>query len=182
MKRIAVPLVTLLLLTMVLVWPTATALAAGGTIKVATPGLGLELKLNNKPTPVPNGKEVPIPAGTYTPASIQYFASGGVGAKAGQWVIKCTSAFGKLATIPVQEGATTTIEAGPPFTLRALIGTPQKAAQGLVVPIGLAITGKAGEQYSAATIMKGTSVAPAPQVRILDEKGTTLAQGTLEYG
>ncbi len=178
MKRIAVPLVTLLLLTMVLVWPTATALAAGGTIKVATPGLGLELKLNGKATPVPMGKEVPIPAGTYVPASIQYFAK----SAAGMWSIKCTSAFGKLATIPVQEGATTTIEAGPPFTLRALIGMPQKAAQGLVVPIGLAITGKAGEQYSAATIMKGTSVSPAPQVRILDEKGTVLAQGALEYG
>ena len=182
MKKIAVPLVILLLLTMVLVWPTSTALAAGGSIKVATPGLGLELKLNGKATPVPNGKEVPIPAGTYVPASIQYFSSGGAGAKAGMWSIKCTSAFGKLASIPVQDGATTTVEAGPPFTLRALIGAPKQSPQGAVVSIGLAITGKAGEQYSAATIMKGTSMAPAPQVRILDEKGTPLAQGALEYG
>ena len=178
MKRIAVPLVTLLLLTMVLVWPTTTALAAGGTIKVATPGLGLELKLNNKATPVPNGKEVPIPAGTYVPASIQYFTKG-VG---GMWSIKCTAGFGKLASIPVQDGATTTVEAGPPFTLRAFISAPQKSPQGTVVSIGLAITGKAGEQYSAATIMKGSSVSPAPQVRILDEKGAPLAQGTMEYG
>jgi hypothetical protein len=181
MKRIAVPLVTLLLLTMVLVWPTSTALAAGGIIKVATPGVGLELKLNGKPTPVPNGKEVPIPAGTYTPASIQYFAPGAGTAKAGMWSIKCTAGFGKLATIPVQDGATTTVEAGPPFTLRASI-SPRQTPQGTVVSIGLAITGKAGEQYSAATIMKGASISPAPQVRILDEKGAPLAQGTMEYG
>jgi hypothetical protein len=178
MKRIAVPLIVLLLLSVVLVWPTSTALAAGGTIKVATPGLGLELKLNNKATPVPTGKEVPIPAGTYVPASIQYFAK----APTGTWTIKSTSGFGKLTSIPVQEGATTTIEAGPPFTLMARISAPQKSAQGTVVSIGLAIVGKAGEQYSAATISKGSSVAPAPQVRILDEKGTPLAQGTMEYG
>jgi len=50
------------------------------------------------------------------------------------------------------------------------------------VAIGMTIVGKAGEVYAPASIKKGQSSVPAPQVRILDEKGAVLAQGNLEYG
>jgi hypothetical protein len=46
----------------------------------------------------------------------------------------------------------------------------------------LAITGKAGESYSAATIMKGLQRVPAPLLQIVDEKNNVLAQGTFAYG
>jgi hypothetical protein len=52
----------------------------------------------------------------------------------------------------------------------------------MVVLIGFTITGKSGEVYNSGMIKKGQSAVPAPTLRILDEKGTVIQQGTFEYG
>jgi hypothetical protein len=154
-----------------------------GALKVPA-NLLLELKVDNKPVAVPSGKEVSIAAGTYVPAGLTAQAVGAALGKKGAeiWSIKSTGPFGKLAQIVVQEGATSEIDAGPPFTLRAMVGKATTTPQGKVVSISFAIIGKAGETYAPNTLKKGLSLAPPPQFQILDEKGTVLAQGNFEYG
>ena len=155
--------------------------APTGNLKVPA-HLLLELKVADKPVAVPSGKEVSIAAGTYTPAGITAQAAGaGARGKAEIWSIKSTGPFGKLAQIEVKEGSTTEIDAGPPFTVRTIV-TKTKGPQGKVVSVGLAVTGKAGEQYAVNTLKKGLMIASAPQLQILDEKGRVLAQGSFEYG
>jgi hypothetical protein len=151
-----------------------------GTIKVVSPGVGLELKIGDKPAPVPNGKEVPLPPATYTPFRIT------CGAKAGAeiWTIKCTGPgplFGQLKEIIVADGQVTNIEAGQPFAIKVSIANPNGAG-GKPALIGMSIVGKSGEVYTANTLMKGLSVAPKPQFKITDDKGTTLTKGEFEYG
>jgi hypothetical protein len=152
-----------------------------GTIKVPA-NLQLELKIDNKPVSVPSGREVSMAAGSYVPAGLtaQVVSAGKKGAEI--WSIKSTGPFGKLAQIEIKEGATSEIDAGPPFTLRAMVGKVTATPQGKVVSVSFAILGKAGEQYAPNTLKKGLSLAPPPQVQILDEKGTVLAQGNFEYG
>ena len=152
--------------------------APTGVLKVP-PNLLLELSVDKKPVPVPSGREVSIAAGTYTPAGITAQAAGR--GKAEIWSIKSTGPFGKLAQIEVKEGSTTEIDAGPPLTVRAIV-TKTKGPQGKVVSVGLAVTGKAGEQYAVNTLKKGLMIASAPQLQILDENGRVLAQGSFEYG
>ena len=151
-----------------------------GTIKVPA-NLQLELKIDNKPVSVPSGREVSMAAGSYVPAGLtaQVVSAGKKGAEI--WSIKSTGPFGKLAQIEVKEGSTTEIDAGPPLTVRAIV-TKTKGPQGKVVSVGLAVTGKAGEQYAVNTLKKGLMIASAPQLQILDEKGRVLAQGSFEYG
>jgi hypothetical protein len=148
-----------------------------GTIKVVSPGVGLELKIGDKPAPVPNGKEVPVPPATYTPFRIT------CGAKAGAeiWTIKSTGPFGDLKDIIVAEGQVTNIEAGQPFKIKVMVSNPS-GDKGQPALIGMMIVGKSGEVYTANTLMKGLSIAPKPQFKITDESGTTLAKGDFEYG
>lgn len=152
-----------------------------GTLKVDTPGVLLELKIDGKAVPVPNGKEVPLPADTYKPAQITCGAQAPGKTKPEVWTIKSTGPFGKVATIEVTEGKLTTLEAGPPLVLKATV-RKANAAGGKVVSVGLAILGKAGESYNASTIMKGLTKVPPPEIQIRDEKGGVLAQGKFEYG
>jgi len=148
-----------------------------GTIKVVSPGVGLELKIGEKPAPVPNGKEVPLPPATYTPFRITCGAKG----PSEIWTIKSTGPFGELKDIIVAEGQVTNIEAGQPFKIKVSVSNPSgdKAQPAL---IGMMIVGKSGEVYTANTLMKGLSIAPKPQFKIVDESGTTLAKGEFEYG
>jgi hypothetical protein len=176
MKKILLVMVAVLAMAAMTVQSASTPT---GKIKVPA-GLMLELKINGKPVLVPSGRECPMPAGTYTPATLTAQAVGN-GTKE-VWSIKSTGPFGKLQSIEIAEGATSTIDAGPPLTLRALVGKPVNTAKGKEVSIGLAIIGKAGEQYAANTMRKGMTVAPKPQFQILDDKGNVLTQGGFEYG
>ena len=151
--------------------------ATKGTIKVVSPGIALELKIGTTPAPVPTGKEVPMAPGTYTPARITCGAKG-----PGEiWTIKSTGPFGELKEIIVAEGQVTNIEAGPPFTVKVSVSNPSGAG-GKPALIGMMIIGKSGEVYAPNTLMKGLSVGPKPQFKIVDEKGTTITQGAFEYG
>lgn len=185
MRKIAVPLAILACLAMAF-----TVQSAGkptGSFKVATPGVVLELKTGStpadKPMPVPTGKEVQLPVGSYSPASLTCYAQGaGARGKAELWSIKSVGPFGKLATIDVAEGTPAVIEAGAPLVLKVSASAPTKTPTGMVVTIGFTITGKSGEIYNSGMIKKGQNAVPAPSLRILDEKGTVIQQGTFEYG
>jgi len=214
MRRMSLAVVVLLSVVVAFTVQSAPA-ASTGILKVVTPGVVVELKTGDKPTDkplaIPNGKDVPLPVGVYKLAAITCYAQApGKGAKPEMWSIKSLGPFGKLQTIDVQEGATTTVEAGGPFVLKAMVSGPVKASAGappqvyaapritvtspkgtLAAPaapggkmilVSLAIVGKAGESYNSGTIMKGMTQAPAPQLRILDEKGTVLQQANFEYG
>lgn len=178
MKRF--PLLLVLAMCMAVAVTVHSAPTAAGKLKVATPGVVLELKINGKPVPVPNGREIPLPVGTYQPALITANAQAKTG-KAEIWSIKCTSAFGNLKQIEVKEGELTDINAGPPFVVKPIMYAMTEKG-GKVQPIGLAIIGQAGEMYNSGTIMKGMTRVPAPQIRIVDEGGKIITQGAFEYG
>jgi len=179
MKKIALVMVAVLAMAAMTV---QSASKPTGNIKVPA-GLLLELKIDGKPVLVPSGRECPMPAGTYAPASITARAAGEeVGGKREIWSITSSGPFGKLAQIQIKDGATTTIDAGPPFVLNATVSKAQNTPQGKVVRINLQVLGKMGEVYAPNTLRKGQTVAPAPQFEILDEKGTSLATGSFEYG
>jgi hypothetical protein len=170
------------LLSLAVAFTAESASNTTGKLKVSTPGVMLELKMGTKPTPVPNGREIPLPVGAYTPAKITCYAKQGAGKKPEMWSIQSTGPFGTLKEISVTEGQVTDVTAGPPFTLTAGVSKATMKAGVKTVPISLRITGAAGEIYSPATIMKDKTKMPAPQVRVLDEKGAVLAQGAFEYG
>jgi len=178
-KKIALVTVAVLAMAAMTVQSASTPT---GSIKVPA-GLLLELKIDGKPVLVPSGTECPMPAGTYAPASMTARAEGEeVGGKREIWSITSRGPFGKLAQIEIKDGATTTIGAGPPFVLNATVSKAQNTPQGKVVRISLQVLGKMGEVYAPSTLRKGRTVAPAPQLEVLDEKGTSLAKGNFEYG
>ena len=148
-----------------------------GTLKVVSPGVALELKMGSMPAPVPNGKEVKMAPGTYTPFRVTCGAKG----PGELWTIKSAGPFGKLTEIVVAEGQVTEVEAGAPFTIKVSVSNPTGEG-GKPALIGMSILGKANEVYAPNTLMKGLSIAPKPQFKIVDEKGTTLAKGEFEYG
>lgn len=159
-----------------------SASAPTGRIKVPA-GLLLELKIDGKPVLVPSGTECPMPAGTYAPDSVTARAEGEeVGGKRDIWSITSRGPFGRLAEIEIKDGATTPIDAGPPFVLNATVSKAQSTPEGKVVRIGLQVLGRMGEVYAPNTLRKGRTVAPAPQWEVLDERGTSLAKGDFEYG
>jgi hypothetical protein len=119
-----------------------------------------------------------VPPDTYTPADIICMNQD----KAGLWQIKSTGPFGKLQQIQVTEGQTTEVEAGPPFLIKVTVSKAQTTPQGKVITLGLVITGKADESYSAASITKNKGSVPTPQFRIVAENGKVMAQGSFEYG
>jgi hypothetical protein len=154
-----------------------------GAIKVPQ-GLSLELTIDGKPVAVPSGRDVTLPVGSYEPATLTCGATATAAkGKGGElWTIKSTGPFGNLKSITIQEGATNMIDAGPPLTLKVTASSPSKTAQGTVISIGLAVTGKAGEAYNMSTLRKGQSTPPPPSFQIVDEKGNVLASGVFEFG
>ncbi|MBM4018549.1 MAG: hypothetical protein FJ288_09525 [Planctomycetes bacterium] len=179
MKRMSVVLAAVLCVGVALT--VQSAARPTGAIKVPA-HLALELKVDNKPVAVPSGREITMLAGTYTPASLTAQATANNKGKPEVWSIKSTGPFGQLQQIEIKEGCTSAIDAGPPFTLKAIVYKAATSPQGKVVPIGFAIVGKAGEVYAANSLRKGQSVTTPPQFQILDEKGTVLTQGAFAYG
>jgi len=175
-----------------IVWPIALVLAigltsqvnsaakSGGVIKVKTVGLVLEVKApDGRPVSIPANREVAAPSGTYPTVTLTQYAKD----KSGVWSIESKGPFGSVKTISVDDGQTTTVDAGAPLTVKTSVVPSKDPKTGApVVSIGLQIMGTANEVYSAATIKRGTIVVPAPKVQILDESGRTLANGTFEYG
>ena len=172
----------------------ALSLAVAFTVQSATQptgklhvplGMSLALKVPGqaagKAAVVPTGRDVPIPAGKYEPASL---TCGAVAPQTKElWSIKVAAPnWGKLKEISVAEKATTTLSAGPPFTLKTLIYRAENKPTGKVIPFTIRIFGKAGELYDYNTLKKGAATAPQVGFQLVNEKGTVLATGTLHYG
>ncbi len=178
MKRFS--LVAVVALSFALAVTVQSATQPTGAINVPS-GMGLTLKVNAKPVAVPTGRDVPIPAGKYQPMSL---TCGAIAPTKEVWSITCAGpTWGKIANIEVTDGATTTLDAGPPFTLKTVIyKTETSKTGGKVVPLTLHVYGKAGELYDLNTFHKGAAMAPQLALQIVDEQGKVLATGTLPYG
>jgi len=183
MKRASVVLAIALSLAVAMTVQSATK--PTGMIHVPA-GMVLELKVNGKAAPLPSDKDVPINPGTYEPASLTCGAAApGARGRTELWTIKCAggaNGWGKLKEITVQDGATTPIVAGPPFTLKTLVGKAENGPKGKTIPFTLRIYGKAGELYDLNSLRKGQSVPPELALQVVDEKGNVLATGTLPFG
>jgi hypothetical protein len=177
MKRIVWPLA--LVLAIGLTSQVNSAAKSGGVIKVSTAGLVLEVKgPDGRPVSIPANKDVPAPTGTYPTVSLTQYAKD----SSGVWSIQSKGPFGSVKTISVDDGQTTSVDAGAPLTVKTSVMPTKDKTGAPVVSINLQILGKANEVYSAATVKRGMIVAPAPKVQILDEDGKTLASGSFEYG
>lgn len=160
---------------------TTYAAAGNGKLNVATPGLVVELEVRGRVTPVPPNREVPLPAGDYKVKGIKLHAKG-VDAKGKPtiWRIEGTTSLGKLATLQVTDGQTTTVEGGEPITVKTPVGISKKGAV-KTVSVGLQFLGKAGESYRPA-VYRGRSLVPAPKIQIVGESGKPVSTGSFEYG
>jgi len=169
----------------VLVWIggalTTYAAAGNGKLNVATPGMVVAIEVRGRATPVPPNREVPLPAGEYKVKGIKLHARG-VDAKGRPtiWRIECTKPLGKLATIEVTDGQTTTVEGGEPITVKTPVGISKKGAV-KTVSVGLQFLGKAGESYRPV-VHRGISLLPAPKIQIVGESGKPVSTGSFEYG
>jgi len=164
-----------------------------GRIKVATPGLVLNLK--GQPSkvigkfedvPVTAARELTVRPGSYETNSILLCVQD---ARKEIWTLTCARNFGKkLKTIKVAAGETATIEAGPPLSVKVSLSRPvgdhlidaPPGASPKDLLIHMDYIGKAGEYY-APRVMKGKSVGPKPRVRISDEEGNLLAEGDYRF-
>lgn len=178
MKRIVWPIA--LVLAIGLASPANSASKSGGVIKVKTAGLVLEVKgPDGRPVSIPANKDMPAPSGTYPTVSLTQYAKD----PSGVWSIQSKGPFGSLKTISVDDGETTSVDAGAPLTVKTVVVPTKDPKTGApVVSINLQILGKANEVYSAATIKRGNVLMQAPKLQVLDEDGKTLASGTFAYG
>lgn len=152
-----------------------------GKLNVATPGMVVEIEVRGRVAPVPPNREVPLPAGEYKVKRIKLHAKG-VDAKGRPtiWRIEGTKPLGKLATIEVTDGQTTTVEGGEPITVKTPVGISKKGAV-KTVSVGLQFFGKAGEYYRPV-VYRGRSLVPAPKIQIVGESGKPVTTASFEYG
>jgi hypothetical protein len=92
------------------------------------------------------------------------------------WRIDSSGPWGKLENIKVKNTETTRLELGPPFLIKTTVSKSDSS-----VLVNLLIIGRAGEQYSAAAMKNGKTVA-RPGLKIVDEAGNLLASDKFRYG
>lgn len=160
-----------------------SAATSTGTIKVATPGLVVDvLAPNGQKVSIPANREVPAPAGTYKTAGITQYGQETSGKKPAVWSIQSRGPYGKMKEVAVKSGQTTAIEAGAPLLVKLSVNVAKSAAKGTTVSIGLAVLGQAGESYNTGSVTRGKSRVPPPKVQIVDESGNEVVSGNFEYG
>ncbi len=93
-----------------------------------------------------------------------------------KWTLTCGRGMGKLTDFEVREGQVLKFNAGAPIALKADV-----RKRGSTVSIGFSAVGQAGENYAGGAQKDGKRP-PPPKLKILDEKGKVLSQGTFEYG
>ncbi len=155
--------------------------AGAGKLKVATPGMILDLDVRGRNVSVPPMREVPMAAGTYTVKGIKIHAQE-VDARRRVTLWRCDgqAPFGKLAAIQIAEGQTTSVEGGEPLVVKTPLSVTQKSGA-TTVYVGLGFYGKSGERYRTV-VYKGRSRVPNPKIMFLDESGKPLHTGAYEYG
>ena len=160
---------------------TTYAAAGNGILNVATPGLVVELDVRGRVTPVPPNREVPLPAGDYKVKGVKLHAKGvDTKGRPAIWRIEGTTSLGKLATLQVTDGQTTTVEGGEPITLKTPVSISKKGVV-KTVSVGLRFFGKAGESYRPV-VYRGRSLVPGPKIQIVGESGKPVTTASFEYG
>jgi hypothetical protein len=179
-----VGLVCVLLLTLVGVGVSSTGCTGGnpGYVKVTNPGVEVQFGTGWMRTVTVSSQSGPvtIPAGTYTPKAICLTEKESASAKSSEkratWTLTSKGPFENLESIVVEQGKTTTLDAGPPLTVTAY---PYQT--GDVVRMTVEVSGKAGEVYPLTASRDGVPQR-LPVIKILDESGKVLQSGNLEYG
>jgi len=194
---------------------TAWAAGAGGRgtgfLKVETPGLVVKLAAGKsrivgkvKEVPVPTGRAVPFPAGSYKASSVTLFAKD----KAGKlWSLQSAGRLGKLRKFNIAEGETTTLQGGGPLRVSVRVsildgsdltsedfsgedGPKVRPVRGApYVLVVVRYVGQAGEEYSpfvkmgkrieeySPFVKMGKRILPLPVICILDENGNSVIEG-----
>ena len=160
---------------------TAEEKAATGALKIASPDVQLQIKLDKNIRSIGSKDgEMTLDAGTYTPVAVRITKRETVGegpkAKESAWILTGQGPWGDLSEIKVEAGKTTTISLGEPITLQADV---QQA--GRDVNIGCVVAGSAGEKYNPAVTKDGQPQA-APSLKIVDEAGKVLDSGAFQFG
>jgi len=156
------------------------AATSSGKVKVGTPGMVVEIEVRGRVAPLPPNREVPLPTGEHKIKGIKLHAQGVDKGKPVIWRIDSTTPLGKLASVEITDGQTTTVEGGEPLTVKTPVSVSKKGPI-TTVTIGLQIIGKAQENYRPV-VYKGRSRVPNPKIQIVGESGTAVATGTYEYG
>ncbi len=192
-------------------WAAGAGGRGTGFLKVDTPGLVVKLAAGKsfvvgkeKEVPVPCGRAVPLPAGSYKVSSVTLFAKD----KAGKlWSLQSAGRRGKLAKFDIAEGETTTLQGGGPLRVSVRvkvlkgsdltyddfsiedgpIGRLERDARYVLVVVRY--VGQAGEEYSpfvkigkriegySPFVKMGKRILPFPAICILDENGSSVIEG-----
>jgi len=202
MKRLLILLAVLLLL-----GAAGAAHLSGlstGALRVATPGLVLNLQTTmqskvagkTKELPIPPAREVKLPVGEHKVSSITLCAQD---KQRKVWVLQSLGSLGKLKTVQVAEGQTTVVEGGGPLRVKTILkvlnpaegdkpmstapytSSPRGSRTAEYVSVRVRYVGKAGEHYGPR-VMIGKSVGPPPSIRLCDYDGNVIVSGRYRYG
>ncbi|HCO92931.1 MAG TPA: hypothetical protein DIU00_03100 [Phycisphaerales bacterium] len=173
-KIIVIPVIIVVLIGLIIFYYSQQT----GYIKIEATGFETDLNLigrwGSKAISVSASEPVGIRTGTYKPERIVVRLT-----KTSDqwWSILCRrEPWGKLATINVAKGNTTTLKLGPPLEIRTDVQRRNRT-----VSIGLALVGQACEHYSPEVLTHNGPL-PAPAFTIVDKSGQKLAVGKFEYG
>ena len=154
---------------------------ASGRVKVATPGMQVELTdwWGSTVQVTSEMGETLLPAGIYKTESILISAkdnSAGAGAKDAVWTMTSYRDFGNLSHVTVRSEQTTVLSGGPPLRIEVV---PRK--QENEVAIGINVYGQAGESYFPGAVRDERRQA-APSIKITDQDAKVLDEGTFRFG
>jgi hypothetical protein len=148
-------------------------LRPAGTLEIATPGGSVELQKLFGSQTVSSAAPARLGSGTYAVKSVTLEKSSG----SDSWTVSTTGPLAKLAKVTIEKDKTTTLNFGPPFTVKSEIQQENPSS----ISVGFLMTGSAGEQY-LADITKNDLVLGPPAVKILDANGAVLASGKFKFG
>lgn len=120
-----------------------------------------------------NAPVIRVPVGEYRLAECSFESITDDGVK---WRI-CGRGTAKQKPLTVAKGKKAILEAGPP--LQTSISCQKQGDQR---EFGLRIEGCGKEVYSAGSFLKNGESTPEPRIKIVDNKGNTVAEGKFEYG
>ena len=158
----------------------ATYAASTGKAKVTTLGMVVEIEVRGRAAPIPPNREVPLPAGEYKVKSVRLHAKGVYKGKPVIWRIDGTKPLGKLTSVEVAGGETTTVEGGEPLTVKTPVRISKKGST-TTVSIDLQYIGQARENYRSV-VYRGRVRAPSPKIQIVGESGNIVVNSAFQYG
>ena len=157
---------------------SSSFLRGKGTVVVETQGAELQVRTGwfSAATVTSGAGPAQVQAGIHHPAKASIRLKKDDGGKWWSLTSSSRGPWGTLASIRVDKGQVTTLRFGPPLTLHTDV-----QRNGRTVSVGLALIGQAGECWSPQVMTSEGPAAP-PGAQIVDESGTTLAEGQFAYG